>query len=195
MRTRIGGVPDSTLSPEPLAQGNLGPLSQVVSWLERNSIFKRTRPLPPIGFDYRYHEAHIGGAAAFNTAGVFVTQALTPQAGWLVFDEECVVVRVEMTISVRANGNNAVIGAAIVKNMGAAATNLALTGMANMVLVNLTNNSEAVISKHFAWSPYSGLRMQPSTNFGIAVIGDAAGICGVTVNYHWTTSPGNVIEK
>jgi hypothetical protein len=170
----------------------------LVGWLERNSLFRKPNPIPTVAFNYQHHTSTVFGVAPFNTGGTAIVQpavgAFTPAFGYVLFTDPSIITRIELTISVRANAANALIGAFIIKDPTAPGINFDIRANNSVLLANVTTNQECVISKHFAWSPYSGYRMSPNNTLALAVIGDNAGICCVNLNYHWVSAPGHASE-
>jgi hypothetical protein len=180
----------------PASKGSV--MDGLIGWLERNSLFRKKVPIPNIAFTYQHHTTTVFGVAPFNTAGQAIVQpvaaAFTGAFGYVAFTDPSILTRVELTISVRSNSANTYIGAFIVKDPTAPGVAFDITANNGIVMANVTSNQECVISKHFAWSPYSGYRMPPGSTLGLAVIGDNTGICTVNLNYHWVSSPGHAGE-
>ncbi len=171
-------------------------LSDVAQWLKENSLFCRKKELPLLGFRYNTQCTTVFGIVPFNSGGfanvqrppINVNQAVF---GAISFQCASTLTRVELSISVRSNTNNAYIGAMVVANPGTDVFDF--TGSAQVLVSNITNSTTADISKNFSFGAYSGFRFESGDQLFLAVVGDATGICGVTLNYHWLSCTGKVV--
>lgn len=170
-------------------------ISESVQWFERNVLFSRSKALPMLGYRYRHHTTTVFGIVPFNTGGFAITQNQGAGFGFVKFTQPSLITRVELTISVRANTNNAYIGAFVMVDPPASGTQIDFTGNKEILLGNVTNNEEAVISKNFYLGAFAGYSLDGNQAIGLAVVGDNTGICGVNLNYHWIDTPGRVLDR
>lgn len=169
-------------------------MPDVVQWLQEKILFRRDKPIPILGFRFNHHTTTVYGIVPFNTAGTAVVQAFLPSFGFLKFDQPSTLTRVELTISVRTNTNNAYIGAMIVVNANTAGQVFDFTQATNVICSNIVTATTAVISKNFYFGAYGGHRFEPNETLALAVLGDNTGICGICLNYHWLSYPGQIIR-
>lgn len=189
-------VPSSQMSPDSLTpQVSVNDLT--AAWLQNNLLFGRARRLPMLGFKYNLHTTTVYGIVPFNgTGNVSFTPGVDPSAfGGVQFNNDAIVTRIELTISVRSNTNNGYIGAFILSNPQDAGTSFDFTGAKNIILSNVTNLETAVISKNFAFGAYSGYFFRGGERIGLGVTGDNTGICLVNLNYHWIEATGQVVKN
>lgn len=157
--------------------------SDAVQWLNDKTLFRRDKPIPPIGF--KYNQQFTGeGTNTVNTLGSLVTIREI-----LSFGVPSFITRLDLTFTVQANTFFAIVGAAIVKNSRLNET--FSTGQSNTILMGSTTIlPNAVIAKTFNFGPYGGYRMETNESLWLAIRGDGTAITLEDVTVYWVTAPG-----
>lgn len=160
--------------------------SDVVQWLNEKTIFRKDRPIPPIGFKYN-HTQVLDGTSQTNTLGTFqaVREIVT-------FGQPALITKVDLGFSVLSNTGFAIVGASICKNCRLNES-FAVAQSNSMLLTITTELQTAVITKQLHFGAYGGYRIETGESLWLLIRGDGTAITLQDAAVYWLAAPGQAM--